>query len=112
MIDLKQPDVSKMPVEYGCKFWRVLPWDAPGPSERGTALAVLDPGTSTTPHSHGEEEVFFFLRGSGHVRVDDERVPVSAGDVVRVTSHRPHVIENGPDAVMEVLCSWYPERPR
>ncbi|HEU4412530.1 MAG TPA: cupin domain-containing protein [Polyangiaceae bacterium] len=112
MIEIKRRDDATLPTEYGCKFWRLQPWGVSGGSDRGTALAVIAPGTTTTPHAHAEEEMFFVVRGRGHVRVGDERVAIGAGDVLRVSPGRDHVIENPSDEVLEVLCSWYPAEGR
>ena len=37
----------------------------------------------TNGHSHsGQEEVYFFVDGEGEMQIDDERFPVTAGDVI------------------------------
>jgi mannose-6-phosphate isomerase-like protein (cupin superfamily) len=57
---------------------------------QGFGLQVLEfpPGFTDYPeHDHadeGQEEVYLFLRGSGEFEIDGERVPVRAGQMVRI----------------------------
>jgi uncharacterized cupin superfamily protein len=54
----------------------------------GLQVLEFPPGFADYPeHDHAEddqEEVYLFLRGSGELEIDGERVPVQAGQMVRV----------------------------
>ena len=54
----------------------------------------LNPKKSTTGHSHkGQEEVYFFVEGSGRIELDDETFNVNPGDSVYIKDgvfHRVH----------------------
>jgi mannose-6-phosphate isomerase-like protein (cupin superfamily) len=54
----------------------------------------LNPRKSTTGHKHeGQEEVYFFLEGSGRMELDDETFNVNPGDTVLIKDgvfHRVH----------------------
>jgi len=40
---------------------------------------------STTGHRHaGQEEVYYFIRGNGRMKLDDDTFEISAGDVVLI----------------------------
>ena len=52
-------------------------------------LEILDPrivkipaGKSNELHKHAHETVFVFIKGSGHVKIDDLKIPVQLGDFV------------------------------
>jgi len=59
----------------------------------------LRPNKSTTGHNHkGQEEVYFFVSGSGIMELDDDRIEVGPGDVVLIEDgvfHRVHAGNNG-----------------
>ena len=45
----------------------------------------LQPGKSTTGHSHkGQEEVYYFLEGVGKMMLDDKTISIGPGDVVLI----------------------------
>ena len=54
----------------------------------------LKPLKSTSGHNHvGQEEVYFFIRGSGKMELDGKEMPVKEGDTVLIEDgvfHRVH----------------------
>ena len=54
----------------------------------------LNTNKSTSGHSHaGQEEVYFFVEGSGEMEVDEDKFKVIAGDTVTIHDgvyHRVH----------------------
>jgi len=54
----------------------------------------LNPNKSTTGHKHeGQEEVYFFLNGTGKMELDDDHFDVYPGDTVLIKDgvfHRVH----------------------
>jgi len=59
----------------------------------------LKPNMSTRGHKHeGQEEVYFFVKGSAMMEIDDDRFFVDEGDVVLIEDgvfHRVHAEEHG-----------------
>ena len=71
-----------------------------GESQLGTSFHVweLEPGTSEGAHTHDRgdalEEIYYFLHGQGSMWIEDERVPVSAGDAILVPAGVDHGFAN------------------
>lgn len=59
----------------------------------------LLPNKSTSGHKHaGQEEVYLFMLGSGEMQLNEERFPVTKGDIVLIEDgvfHRVFAGENG-----------------
>lgn len=57
----------------------------------------LNPKKSTSGHSHkGQEEVYYFVRGSGKMELDEEIITVVEGDVVLIEDGVFHRVHAGP----------------
>jgi uncharacterized cupin superfamily protein len=72
----------------------------------GANIMDLPPDYSTTSHDEsatGQEELYVALRGSGSVDVDDARLPLDAGHLVRVHARTQRALTSGPDG-LRVLC--------
>ncbi len=68
---------------------------------------VLPPGASVGPHSHtDDEEYYYILSGQGDMILDGQPHPVSAGDVAAVFPGGSHALDNtGPDPMrFLVVC--------
>lgn len=58
----------------------------------------LKPNKSTTGHKHaGQEEVYFFVRGSGIMELDNIKINVNPGDVVPISDGVFHKVHAGND---------------
>jgi len=54
-------------------------------------------GKSTSGHSHaGQEEVYYFIKGSGKMELDDKKFTVKAGDVILIEDGVFHRVHAGP----------------
>lgn len=74
----------------------------------GCQVMDLPPDYSTKSHDEsdsGQEEVYFALRGSGGVLIDDEdrNLTLDPDHVVRVSAGTARTLTSGPDG-MRVLC--------
>ena len=59
----------------------------------------------TNGHSHsGQEEVYQFVSGSGEMQIDDERFPVTAGDIVLVEDGEFHRVFNTGHLGLYFVC--------
>lgn len=65
----------------------------------------LNPGKSTTGHSHaGQEEVYFFVLGEGKMQLDDETFDVKSGDVVTIKDGVFHRVFNESEEPLYFVC--------
>ena len=70
------------------------------------AEATVSPQGETVEHYHRRsEELYYFLAGSGRMRLGDEEDDVRAGDCVVIPPGTPHKLWNpGPDALVLLCC--------
>jgi mannose-6-phosphate isomerase-like protein (cupin superfamily) len=55
----------------------------------------LNAGKKTSGHTHkGQEEIYFFIHGTGEMIVGDERFPVEEGDVILIPDGAFHQVIN------------------
>lgn len=60
----------------------------------------LKPKMSTSGHSHaGQEEVYYFVSGSGRMELDDKTINVKENDVVLIEDGVFHRVHAGPQGV-------------
>ena len=58
----------------------------------------LKPLKSTSGHNHrGQEEVYFFVKGTGKMELDGKEMNVKAGDTVLIEDGVFHKVHAGPD---------------
>src|SRR5260221_636536 len=67
-------------------------------------FSLVDEGSSSNRHHHGNEEVFIVMEGTGRICVEDESVDVSPGSVVRVPPGVDHQLVNEGTGVLKVAC--------
>tara|TARA_B100000131_G_scaffold209680_1_gene201624 strand:+ start:588 stop:917 length:330 start_codon:yes stop_codon:yes gene_type:complete len=66
---------------------------------------LLNPFKQTTGHNHsGQEEVYFFVSGSGRMLLDDEEFDVKAGDVVLIPDGAFHRVINNTGEPFYFVC--------
>lgn len=71
------------------------------------AEATLHPGRETQAHLHREtEEVYYFLQGSGRIRINGEEGEVRPGDAILIPPGSTHKTWNtgGEDLVFLCIC--------
>ena len=82
------PEGLKAPFDHACGYL-----DAPGEMEY---------------HKHNKEEIYFFFKGTGFVRIDGEDIPVVPGDVVRIPPDAMHTVVNKEHAELLWAAFWWP----
>lgn len=85
----------------------VAPWTT-GSSQLWVGLSEVDPGSSSNPHAHDNEEVFFVVAGYGRIHVEGQTVDVGPGSCVLVPGGAVHRLLNDGHEVLRVLCSVAP----
>lgn len=64
----------------------------------------LNPNKSTTGHAHkGQEEIYFFVKGSGTMEIDEDRLLVFEEDIVLIEAGAFHRVNAGSKGV-EFVC--------
>ena len=73
------------------------------------AEATVPPGGETAEHYHPRaEELYYFVAGSGRMRLGGEEAEVRAGDCVVIAPSTPHKLWNRSEAPLVLLCCCAP----
>ena len=65
----------------------------------------LNPAKSTSGHKHpGQEEVYYFITGTGRMELDDKEFAVAGGDVVLIEDGVFHRVHAGPEGLYFVCA--------
>ncbi|MFW9767441.1 MAG: cupin domain-containing protein [Candidatus Thorarchaeota archaeon] len=78
------------------------------------AHATLEPNVSSLPHRFfTASEVYYILKGTGVMHIDDETNEVGPGDTIYIPPKAIQYIENTGEGDLEFLCivcpPWQPE---
>ena len=66
---------------------------------------LLHAGKQTTGHKHeGQEEVYFFVSGSGEMSVDEKRFNIKPGDIVLIEDGEFHRVYNTSQQDLYFVC--------
>jgi len=66
---------------------------------------VIPAGTMIAPHSHAhEEEIFYFISGTGSVTVDGEKQKVTSGCIVLTLPGGVHAVTNDGESDLRFLA--------
>jgi mannose-6-phosphate isomerase-like protein (cupin superfamily) len=83
----------------------------PPGSARNQSLAEarLPPGSATVEHFHRTaEEIYYFLEGSGRMRLEDDTASVAPGDAVVIPPGTKHKLWNTGSERLVLLCCCAP----
>jgi mannose-6-phosphate isomerase-like protein (cupin superfamily) len=77
-----------------------------GSAHQSLAEATVGPNAETAEHYHPRaEEIYWFVRGAGRMRLGDQDAAVSAGDCVVIPPGTPHKLFNpGPEPLVLMCC--------
>ena len=84
----------------------VLPEGMKAPFDH--AWGYLDKPGEMEYHKHPKEEVYFFFKGEGFVRIDGVEMPVVPGDVVRIPPDAMHTVVNRREGALLWAALWWP----
>ncbi|GAB4109973.1 MAG: hypothetical protein Fur005_19130 [Roseiflexaceae bacterium] len=65
-------------------------------------------GRSHPPHQHGGYEAFYMLAGQAILEIEDQRIPISAGNAIVFDPQRMHGLLNESDAPIRYLVVLRP----
>ena len=71
-------------------------------------LGAYAPRDSDPQSPHEQDELYIVQAGSGYFRLEDERRPFAAGDVLFVPAGREHRFEDFTDDFMAWVVFWGP----
>jgi mannose-6-phosphate isomerase-like protein (cupin superfamily) len=73
------------------------------------AEATVPPGGETAEHYHPRtEELYYFVAGSGRMRLGEDESEVRAGDCVVIPPGKPHKLWNSASEPLVLLCCCAP----
>jgi mannose-6-phosphate isomerase-like protein (cupin superfamily) len=75
-------------------------------------MTILDPGSSSSPHSHEtEEEIWFVVSGTGLATVAEETIHIEEGTAIYIPPKQTHQLVNEGSEKMRVLWAFSPPGP-
>jgi len=76
----------------------------------GVAHATIPVGEKSVTHIHKKsQEIYYILRGSGIISIEDESRAVNPGDSIFIQPQSAHNIRNAGKEDLELLCFSIPE---
>ena len=73
------------------------------------AEATLEPDQATERHYHRlSEEIYFVLKGSGEMEVDEKKERVRPGDAILIPAGAWHTLVNDGTSELRILCCCVP----
>lgn len=78
-------------------------------SPLGLATYKYRPGQTGPAHTHDTEvEVYFVLKGSGKVRIENQVFPLEPGNVVYIPPQKEHQTKSCADDILEFIAFFVP----
>jgi len=99
---------SVVPEEYG-GMWFLK--DALGASELGLTVLELEPEAKGKEHGHsgdGQEKIYYVVKGTVDIELDDETVTLEDGDAIRLDPEQTRQIHNHSDARATLILAGTP----
>lgn len=101
------PQDLKPEPAYNTTAVRLFPWAGVPEPAWGGAWVAVEPGETITPHSHDEKEMFLIVRGTGVMRLGEEKRQVGFGDTIFITPDIDHDLTNTGDEQLLFLGIWW-----
>ncbi len=72
-------------------------------------VSKVDPGSSSSLHSHDDgEEIFYVINGHGRIRVDEEEEAIEPGSCIYIPAGSSHQLINTSDETLKVVAAASP----
>jgi mannose-6-phosphate isomerase-like protein (cupin superfamily) len=85
----------------------LAPWTN-GSKQLWLGLSIVDPGSSSNPHHHSNEEAFYVVAGEGELMTSSRTFPLTPGRAVLVPSGVEHQLVNHGSEPLKVVCCAAP----
>jgi mannose-6-phosphate isomerase-like protein (cupin superfamily) len=111
LIVSQRDDVPAFTTKDGSTIREILaPANAPGTlRNQSLAEATLPPSAATEAHYHPiTEEIYYILRGRGHMQIDAQIRSVGPGDGIAIPPGAAHRIRNVGEEDLVFLCCCSP----
>lgn len=109
MITKFRVDESAASAEFGMACQRLIPWAGQGEEPPvGLMACFLNPGTSSAPDCHDQDEVMLILSGSGAVELVGESTDVGPHDIVVLPANHEHIVHNPGDTPIVWVSLYWP----
>ena len=106
------PDSFTPEPAYNTVARRIFPLDGLEPSAWGGAWVALEPGQTSTPHDHAEQELFLVISGHGVLRHGAEERRVTAGSTLYMEPGTRHSLTNDGDERLVFVSIWWDDPTR
>jgi mannose-6-phosphate isomerase-like protein (cupin superfamily) len=109
-VDVKNlREVEAFVTKDGSEIRELLAYRNSGIRQQSLAEARVNPGERTAPHYHPKtEEIYYILRGTGEMTLNDERRAVGPGDAIAIPLGMVHTILNSGTEPLVFLCCCAP----
>ncbi|MEJ7929415.1 cupin domain-containing protein [Ramlibacter sp. AN1015] len=84
-------------------------WDIEALARGSLSVQLFTPRGKDWQSSHAQDELYVVLTGKGVLRIEDERHPFEAGDVLFVAARRAHRFEEFSQDLVTWAIFWGPE---
>lgn len=92
---------------YNTYARRIFPWPGVPEPAWGGAWWAVQPGETSTRHSHDEREMYFVVEGTGVLTMGSEERPIGFGDTIFITPNEPHFVTNDGEGRLLLLSIWW-----
>jgi mannose-6-phosphate isomerase-like protein (cupin superfamily) len=102
----QRDDATPFTTADGSQIRELIHPNFSGAQNQSLAEAILPPDGATTEHYHPKaEEIYYILRGTARLRIEDEVRELKSGDAVLISPGQKHKIWNiGGDALVFLCC--------
>jgi len=102
------PTLSKLPLP-ATALWPQGVWDHEAFSHGSMSVILFTPRGTDYQTSHGQDELYVILKGSGVLLVEDTRHAFLEGDVLFVAANKTHRFEQFTPDLVAWAIFWGPE---
>lgn len=108
IINEKEIAEEKFPAPFARTIKHLAaPWTL-GTKNLWLGIALYEVGSSSNPHHHEIEEIFYVIEGEGRIQVGEETQPIFPGMCIYVPSGFIHQLINTGTIVLKVLAVTSP----
>jgi len=105
-MEIRPLERDNLKLDNGLRAQRLMPWQALNAPFEGS-WCVVHPGAASGQHSHHEHEIWIALSGSAEILAEGQRMPFSAGDIIRFPPGTGHQVVNNGDGDFEMYSVWW-----